>query len=77
VSPQFEEADIIENWCSDREDDGIKLTAAAEEIDAWLGDKSATGISACESLKNVQYRSTVRQAVRKHLKEVRGTGNSA
>jgi hypothetical protein len=32
-SPQFEEADLIEDWCIDREDDGIDLaTATADRL---------------------------------------------
>jgi hypothetical protein len=70
-SPQFEEADIIEDWCSEREDDGVDSKAATAEIDAWLSDATQTGVSPRESLKEPQYRSPVRQAIRRHLRSLR------
>jgi hypothetical protein len=70
-APQFDEAEIMEVWCTDRADDGIDAETATREIDQWLGDRSATGVSARESLQDVRYRSAVRQAVRKHKNALR------
>lgn len=72
TSPQFEEADIIEEWCIDREEDGISLSTATTEIHSWLRGDAATGVSPQELLKQPQFRSQVRKAVRLHLKQLRG-----
>jgi hypothetical protein len=70
-APQFAEAEIMETWVADRAEDGIETEAAILEIDSWLGDKTATGVSARESLQDVRFRSAVRQAVRKHRNALR------
>lgn len=69
-SPQYEEADIVEDWCTDRLDDGIDVSKATTEIDEWLSDAEKTGVSPRELLKEDQHRSRVRQAVRKHRKNL-------
>ncbi|HZM55053.1 MAG TPA: hypothetical protein VFC03_08525 [Acidimicrobiales bacterium] len=70
TSPQYEESDIIEEWCIDREDDGVSLDDATVEIDAWLtGDKSPTSPRA--RLEDPQQRSAIRREVRAHLRTVR------
>jgi len=67
---QYEEADIIEEWCIDRECDGISLDDADVEIDSWLtGDKSASSPRA--RLEDPQQRSAVRREARVHLRELR------
>ena len=69
---QYEEADIIEEWCIDREDDEMSLDHATVEIDSWLtGDKSPESPRA--RLEDPQQRSTVRRDVRTHLKAVRAS----
>ena len=66
TSPQYEEADIIEEWCLDREDDGVSASAATAEIDTWLtGDKGPT--SPRVRLEDPQQRSAIRRDVRAHL----------
>ncbi len=71
TSPQYEEADIIEEWCIDREDDGLSLDDATVEIDTWLtGDKSPTSPRA--RLEDPQQRSAIRREVRAHLRSTRG-----
>lgn len=68
--PQYEEADIIEEWCIDREGDGISLNDAAVEIDSWLtGDKSASSPRA--RLEDPQRRSAVRREARLYLRKLR------
>ncbi len=74
-SPQFEEADILEEWCMDREGDGISLADASHEIHEWLTDSSTAEFSPQESLKEPQYRSQVRMAMRQHLKKIRANGS--
>ena len=69
-SPQYEEADIMEEWCIDREDDGISLNDATVEINSWLtGEKSS--LSPRARLEDPQQRSAVRREVRRHLRELR------
>lgn len=70
TSPQYEEADIIEEWCIDRQDDGISQDDAVLEIDTWLtGDKGPTAPRA--RLEDAQQRSAVRRDVRAYLRTVR------
>lgn len=69
--PQYEEAEIIENWCTERADDGIDRLTATSEIDSWLSDRSVTGVSPRDSLQDAQHRSAIRQAVRRHLRDRR------
>ena len=71
TSSQYEEADIIEEWCIDREDDGVPLDDATIEIDIWLtGDRSAS--SPRNRLEDPQQRSAVRREIRAKLRSVRG-----
>jgi hypothetical protein len=70
---QFEEADIIENWCTDRADDAVELSDAAAEIDAFLSSTSIeSGMPNRQLLVVPQKRTTVRRQVRTHLRSVRG-----
>jgi hypothetical protein len=69
---QYDEADIIEEWCIDREDDGVSLDNATVEIDTWLtGDKSP--MSPRARLEDPQQRSAIRREVRLYLLERRST----
>ncbi len=71
TSAQYDEADIIEEWCVDREDDGVLLDDATVEIDMWLrGDTSSTSPRA--RLDDPQQRSAVRREFRAHLRSTRG-----
>lgn len=69
-APQFEEADMIEDWCTDRADDGIDAEAATPEVDAWLSEK-LDGESRRDRLKDEQSRAQLRRDLREHLKAVR------
>jgi hypothetical protein len=70
TSSQFDEADVVEAWCFDREDDGVSLDDAAVEIDTWLtGDRSASAPR--NRLDDPQQRSAVRRDVRTYLREMR------
>jgi len=68
TSPQFEEADIIEEWCIDRDGDGVSLVDATREIDSWLGAGDAPRRG---RLEDPQQRSAVRREVRAALKAAR------
>ena len=75
-APQFEEADMIEDWCTDREDDGIDPNSATLEVDAWLSEKLA-GVPRRNRLKDEQDRAQVRRDLRDHLKTVRQESSPA
>lgn len=70
TSAQYDEADIIEEWCIDRDEDGTSLDDATVEIDTWLtGDKGPTSPRA--RLDDPQQRSAIRREVRSQLRQVR------
>jgi hypothetical protein len=72
---QFEEADIIEDWCIDREDDVVAAEAAIIEIDAWLTEE-VNGVKRRDQLKDLQLRAEVRRGAANHLRALRaGTGD--
>lgn len=70
-APQFEEADLVEDWCVDREDDGVSIDDASQEIDEWLSRSNESVVSRRERLNEDQRRSQIRQELRAHLKAVR------
>lgn len=68
----YEEADLIEDWCTEREDDGLDMQTALTECMSWLRDKDDnSGSMRQDMLKKPQERSTVRQAMRAHLRKLR------
>lgn len=73
-APQFEEADLAEDWCIDREEDGVSIVDAFNEIDEWLSQADENGLSRRELLNEEQQRSAVRQELRGHLRSLRGNG---
>lgn len=71
-SPQFEEADMIEEWCTEREFDDVSADEAAREVGTWLDGKEGEGQpSRRELLLDPQRRSALRQAQRRYLQEIR------
>jgi hypothetical protein len=70
---QYEEADIIEEWCVDRDDDGVPPETATMEIDIWLGTGDP---SPRKRLDDLQQRSAVRREVRAALKAARVEGKA-
>lgn len=66
----YEEADVIEEWCMEREDDGLKLDEASAECTRWLREKTGAQMRQ-DLLKDSQQRSIVRQQMRSALKELR------
>ncbi len=71
TAAQYEEADMIEDWCADRADDGIEASDALLEVDEWLSVKDTQGGSRRDALKDEQQRSTLRRDLRAHLRWVR------
>ena len=71
TSPQYEEADMTEDWCTDRDDDGISSENATLEIDAWLSNTIAPGETRRDQLQDPQKRSTLRRELRDHLRGLR------
>ncbi len=66
----YEEADLIEEWCMDREDDQVKTDEAVAECMAWLRN-GEQGRRPQDLLKDAQQRSSVRQRMREAIKELR------
>jgi hypothetical protein len=70
-APQFDEADMVEDWCTEREDDEVDADTATRELDAWLSERDANGVSRRDRLKDEQQRSGLRTELRGHLRAVR------
>lgn len=66
----YDEADLIEDWCMLREDDGVKTSEAVAECVAWL-QEDLGGRRRQDLLKDAQQRSTVRQQMRDHFRAQR------
>ncbi|WP_269857966.1 hypothetical protein [Streptomyces sp. RPT161] len=66
----YEEADLIEDWCLEREDRDVKSEEAFAECIAWLredlGGRTRQGL-----LKDSQQRSTVRKQMTDYLRQLR------
>ncbi|MEV4915438.1 hypothetical protein AB0K47_01165 [Streptomyces tirandamycinicus] len=70
----YEEADLIEEWCTEREDDEVKhLEATAECVD-WLRESVPDGRRRQQLLHEPQHRSTVRKEMRARLKALKQQG---
>lgn len=70
-APQFEEADLTEDWCMEREDDGIDVELATREVDEWLSERDESGVSRRDRLNDEQQRSQTRKDLRAYLRQVR------
>jgi len=70
----YDEADLVEEWCIDREDDGLKPLEAAAECVSWLREEE-DGVRRQTLLRDVQRRSTLRRQMRAHLRELRRSGS--
>lgn len=72
TAAQFEEADLIEEWCDDRADDPSRIPEETAAAHAWLrGDSTSPGKRWQDLLEDPQTRSVVRSAMRRHMKELR------
>ncbi|MFF7259486.1 hypothetical protein ACFZCL_04220 [Streptomyces sp. NPDC008159] len=69
----YEEADVIEDWCFDREDDGLKHSEAVAECVDWLRE-DVGGRTRQSMLKDPQQVSTVRQQMTQQLRALRRQG---
>lgn len=67
----YEEADLIEEWCLEREDDGLKIPEAMAECMDWLREELPDGRRRQDLLGDSQSRSTVRRDARTHLRALR------
>lgn len=71
TAAQFEEADLIEEWCSERSETNEDIRQESACAHEWLrGDSSEAGKSWQQLLEDTQTRSTVRKAMRNHLKKL-------
>jgi hypothetical protein len=75
-APQFEEADLTEDWCIDREEDGVDINSATLEVDVWLSDRKEGSPSRRERLNDDQQRSQIRQDLRGHLRALRAAADT-
>lgn len=64
----YEEADLIEEWCLDRGDQGVDSLAATSECVAWLREQ-VNGVRRQDLLRDPQKRSTVRKEMRTRLRK--------
>lgn len=71
TSPQFEEADLIEEWCDERVGAEIAVADAAKECHEWLRGTSGSGSTWQELLEEPQNRSAVRKSMRDKLRVLR------
>lgn len=67
---QFEEADLVEEWCDECLMAGHEVAAAAKEAHEWLRSDAGDGIRWQEKLQDAQTRGEVRSAMRAHLKRL-------
>ena len=63
----FDEADLIEEWVTDRADDGMDAMDAEQECAAWL-DVKVSGRERRQLLADTQQASSVRREARAHRK---------
>lgn len=71
TAAQFEEADLIEEWCDDRAADSSYIPAETAAAHNWLrGDSTSPGKRWQDLLEDPQTRATVRTAMRRHIKEL-------
>lgn len=69
---QFEEADLVEDWCDDLVSEPADIVAETEAAHSWLRSSSPEeGRSWQQLLQNPQSRGMVRAAMRKHVRELR------
>ncbi|MCU6479896.1 hypothetical protein [Arthrobacter sp. A2-55] len=69
---QFEEADLIEEWCDERAATATDIPAQLEAVHEWMrGESSSPGKRWQDLLQDPQTRGVVRKAMRRHIKELR------
>jgi hypothetical protein len=68
VSAQYEEAEMIEEWCEIRNSKGVNVADATAEATAWLNDDGGSGVNRRMMLENSQFRAPIRKALRKSAK---------
>lgn len=67
----FEEADIIEEWCEDRQGDGISVEQATRECVEWLREEKGDAPMRQDLLKSDQHRSSIRREASKYRRSLR------
>lgn len=69
TAAQFEEADLVEEWCADRADSEEAVLAESQAAHEWLRSPSSNETNSWqELLDDPQSRSLVRKALRRHLR---------
>jgi hypothetical protein len=69
-SSAYEEADLIEEWCEERIDSGLKIHEACVEAMKWLREDSGNGVTRQRMLEDPQNRSAVRRQMRAALRHM-------
>lgn len=78
TAAQFEEADLIEEWCDDRVDDSADIAAETIGAHTWLrGASTSPGKRWQDLLEDPQTRAIVRTAMRRHIKELNTRDSSS
>lgn len=68
VSAQYEEADMIEEWCDIRNSSHVSVADATAEATAWLNDDGGSGVKRRMMLDTPAFRAPMRKALRKQAK---------
>jgi hypothetical protein len=68
VSAQYEEADMVEEWCDIRSSKAVSIANAAAEATAWLNDDGGSGVKRRMMLDNPPFRAPMRKALRKQAR---------
>ena len=70
TSPEFDEADLMEEWCEDQVADGQSIQEVTVTAHEWLRSDSGNGETWQSLLQDPQKRSTVRKAMRARLQRI-------
>lgn len=68
TSSAYTEADLMEEWCAHRIEQGVGTAAAETEAVIWLRGQAENGMRRQDMLQDPQQRSTVRRAMRSALR---------
>jgi hypothetical protein len=68
VSAQYEEADMVEDWCDIRSSRRVSVADATAEATAWLDDDGGSGVKRRLMLDRPAFRAPMRKALRKQAK---------
>lgn len=74
TAEQFEEADLIEEWCDELAVSSSEVKARTEAAHEWIrSESSSPGKRWQDLLKDPQTRASVRTGMRRHLKDIKSS----